>query len=273
MEPKAKRSIQVSAKTVDLAVEKGLAQLGLSRDQVEVQVIKEGSRGVLGIGAEDALVSILLPEPEAAVAEAQPEPPPPSSVAAAPQGDAGSHGADDDEEGYVSAKPRVQDAGAAPADVDPAAVAQAFLQDLLERMGIGGARVELVEPATPSEEREDTIILNVTGDDLGVLIGRRGETLRDVQFITRLAVSRQIQNWPNIVVDIEYYKMRREKLLVDLARRMAEKARLNHQPVALEPMPAHERRIVHMALRDYPGVFTESTGEDEARKVVIMPRP
>lgn len=270
MEAKARKSIQVSAKTVDQAVEKGLAQLGLSRDQVEVQVIKEGSRGVLGIGAEEALVSILLPEPEVPVAEEPPAPAP--SAAGAPRAEARWRRDEEDDSGYVPARPRARETGATP-DVDPAAVAQEFLQELLAHMGMGGARVELVEQPASGEEQEDTIILNVTGDDLGVLIGRRGETLRDVQFITRLAVSRQTQSWPNVVVDIEYYKMRREKLLVDLAKRMAEKVQQNHQPIALEPMPAHERRIVHMALRDCPGVFTESTGEDEARKVVIMPRP
>ncbi len=140
------------------------------------------------------------------------------------------------------------------------------------------AQLQVIDLAVRSVERQQLVVCAAFDDAPLVqhqdLIGMQdgGETLRDVQFITRLAVSRQTQSWPNIVVDIEYYKMRREKLLVDLAKRMAERVRQSHQPIALEPMPAHERRIVHMALRDYPGVFTESTGEDEARKVVIMPR-
>jgi spoIIIJ-associated protein len=131
-------------------------------------------------------------------------------------------------------------------------------------------QVEVIEE---SDEDDGSVTLNITGNDLGILIGRRGDTLRDLQFLTRLIVSRKLQRWPNIVVDVEYYKARREKLLQDLARRMAERVRLNQQPIALEPMPAYERRIVHIALRDVPDVYTESTGEGQARKVVIMPKP
>jgi spoIIIJ-associated protein len=114
--------------------------------------------------------------------------------------------------------------------------------------------------------------VNIKGDDLGLLIGRRGETLRDLQFITRLIVSRKVGHWPNIVVDVQQYRQHREQALMQLAHRMADKVRLTRQPVPLEPMPPNERRIVHLALRDDPYVTTESTGEGEARKVVLMPR-
>jgi spoIIIJ-associated protein len=105
-----------------------------------------------------------------------------------------------------------------------------------------------------------------------VLIGRQGDTLRDLQFVTSLIVSRQTQRWPNLIVDVEHYKSRRQKSLVDLAKRMADRVRISGQPISLEPMPPHERRFVHLALRDDPDVLTESTGQDEKRKVVIMPR-
>lgn len=136
------------------------------------------------------------------------------------------------------------------------------------------ATVDIAEAAPPVEPDEvPPSVLNVTGEDLGVLIGRRGETLRDLQFITRLIVSRKVGHWPNLVVDVEEYRQHREQALTQLAQRMADKVRLTRQPVPLEPMPPSERRIVHIALRNDPSVMTESTGEGEARRVVIMLRP
>ena len=114
-------------------------------------------------------------------------------------------------------------------------------------------------------------MLDVTGDNLGILIGRQGETLRDLQYIARLIVSRKLQRWANIVVDVGGYKRRRERILTELAGRMAERVVAEGRPVTLEPMPPHERRIVHMALRDHDLVRTESTGEGRRRKVVIFP--
>jgi len=105
-----------------------------------------------------------------------------------------------------------------------------------------------------------------------LLIGRRGETLRSLQFMTRLIVSRRIGVWPNLVVDVESYKVRREESLRALALRVADQVRKSRQPVALEPMPAHERRIVHLALRDHPSVTTQSVGEGDRRKVTIVPK-
>jgi spoIIIJ-associated protein len=129
----------------------------------------------------------------------------------------------------------------------------------------------VVESSTlESQTDSDSVLLNVSGDDLGVLIGRRGETLRDLQFLTCLIISRHVQRWPNLIVDVEHYKARREKSLTELARRMADRVRITGQSMPLEPMPPHERRIVHLALRDDPDVFTESIGQDERRKVVIM---
>jgi spoIIIJ-associated protein len=145
------------------------------------------------------------------------------------------------------------------------------LQNLVDHMGL---RARVAKESTPlgSQTDSDSVLLNVSGEDLGVLIGRRGETLRDLQFLTCLIISRNIQRWPNLIVDVEHYKARREKSLTDLARRMADRVRISGQSMALEPMPPHERRIVHLALRDDPEVFTESIGQDERRKVVIMPK-
>ncbi len=264
----AGKSLEVRAKSVDLAIKQGLAELGVGRDEAEIVVLREGSRGVLGIGAEDAVVRITVKSPpmpaSAPTVEAQPPAPvkeveQPSPKAVVPSGEEEEEG----EPAVLGAEERAQ----------VREIARKALQGLLDHMGIS-ARVETAEQGWQSANApEDAIVLNVTGTDLGVLIGRRGETLDDIQFITRLMVSREIQKWPNIVVDIEYYKARREKLLTDLAQRMAERVRATKEPVALEPMPASERRIVHLALRDAPGVYTESSGEGQKRKVVILPKP
>jgi spoIIIJ-associated protein len=107
---------------------------------------------------------------------------------------------------------------------------------------------------------------------LGVLIGRRGETLGALQYLTRLIVSSQAHRGVNLVVDVEGYKARREQQLRQLALRMAERVASTRKPIALEPMPPYERRIVHLTLRDHPVVTTESVGRDEDRKVTIILR-
>lgn len=222
--PEGKRSVEVSGSSVEEAIEKGLAELGLEREEVEVQVLSEGRRGILGFGAEEARVLLIPLEPQPAV--------PAPSVAQ---------------------------------------VAQEVLENLLRYMGIEG-RVSLREASAPAGGEAAPITLDVTGHDLGLLIGRRGETLKALQFITRLLVSRKTRRWANIVVDVEHYKERRERALRDLAHRMAERVQRSGRAISLEPMPANERRIVHLALRDHPAVTTLSVGEGEGRKVIIRPR-
>src|SRR5262245_60368259 len=173
----------------------------------------------------------------------------------------------DDEEEVALAAP------ATTGNVDQ--IARRILEDLLERMDIHGY-VTAVRSTVPGQkgEPEDTITLHVEGADeeaMGLLIGRRGETLRSLQFMVNLLVSRKVQKWPQVVVDVGNYRQRRQESLEGLARRMAERVRQSGRPLTLEPMGAYERRIVHLALRPDPTVYTESTGEGENRKVVIYP--
>jgi spoIIIJ-associated protein len=154
-------------------------------------------------------------------------------------------------------------------------IARGILEDLLERMDIH-AYVTAVRSSVPDQrgEPEETITLHVEGADedaMGLLIGRRGETLRSLQFMVNLLVSRKVQKWPQVVVDVGNYRQRRQESLEGLARRMAERVRQSGRPLTLEPMGAYERRIVHLALRSDPTVYTESSGEGENRKVVIYP--
>ncbi len=154
-------------------------------------------------------------------------------------------------------------------------IARRILEDLLERMDIH-AYVTAVRSSVPDQrgEPEETITLHVEGADeeaMGLLIGRRGETLRSVQFMVNLLVSRKVQKWPQVVVDVGNYRQRRQESLEGLARRMAERVRQSGRPLMLEPMGAYERRIVHLVLRSDPTVYTESSGEGENRKIVIYP--
>jgi len=227
MEGQAK-SIEVSAPTVEEAIAKGLAELGKAEDEVEIEVLNPGSRGVLGIGAREALVHLSFVEPE-------------------------------EEE-------------APPIEESVEQIARETLQELLAKMEVKAGVSIRPEEEMPRDEDAPPFILDITGDDLGVLIGRRGQTLQALQYITRLIVSREVQHWVNLVVDVEKYKARREKALRKLAHRMAEQVSFGHQPVALEPMPPNERRIIHMALRNHLVVTTKSIGRGEERKVTIVPK-
>jgi len=214
-----RRSVEASGNTIAEATEKALAELGASREEVEIQILSQGGRRLLGFGTQEARVRATLRLPES--------------------------------------------------EEEVALVAKEVLERLLGGMGLE-ARVSL-RPADLPEE-PTPIALDITGQNLGILIGRRGETLRALQYITRLIVYRRLHGWAEIIVDVEGYKKRREGSLTQLARRMADRATLLGQAVSLEPMPPHERRIIHLALRDHEKVTTESVGEGDHRKVVIFPR-
>jgi spoIIIJ-associated protein len=132
------------------------------------------------------------------------------------------------------------------------------------------ARMEV--EASVAQVDNDPITLNIKGDDLGVLIGRRGQTLASLQYIVRIIVSYKTKEWLPIVIDVDGYKQRRYQALQALAYRMAEQVRGRRIPFSMEPMPPYERRIVHLALADHPDVTTQSVGVGEVRKVVIVPK-
>ncbi|MER2599260.1 MAG: RNA-binding cell elongation regulator Jag/EloR [Caldilineales bacterium] len=264
-------------KTVEEAIETGLAALGLKANAVDIEVLSRGSRGLLGFGAEDARVRITLkPAPATpAVQPAKPsrkpvarvadEVPPPAAepvVPAAP---------------VVVEAPVVAEASVAqppntPVEVDPVSlVACELLQGMLDRMDLKAVAEIVPYRGVLDDEQDAPIVLNIEGDDLGILIGRRAETLSALQYLTRLMVNHRTHHWVNLVVDVESYKARREEQLVRLAERMAERAVSTGRVVMLEAMPARERRIVHITLRNYAGVTTESVGDGDHRKVTIIP--
>jgi spoIIIJ-associated protein len=205
--------IEITAGTVEQAIEKAEAQLGLSRDQFKVEVIREGRSGILGVGGREAVIrvsSTTLPE-----------------------------------EDVVSRVTEV-------------------LDTLLGLMGAQG-KVEVLSDELP-------LALNIEGDDLGILIGRRGQTLVALEYVTKLIVVQRLKAWVPLTIDVGGYKKHRCDSLQKLALYLAEQVKSRRRAMPMEPMPADERRIIHLALADHPDVTTQSIGEGENRKVVILPR-
>ncbi len=152
---------------------------------------------------------------------------------------------------------------------DVVKVTTSVLENLIAKMGVS-AVVNL-----KSANREDVggPVFDIDGEDSGLLIGRRGETLRALQFIVRLIASRQLGERVNILLDISGYQERRYQALANLAKRVAERVVATGRSITLEPMPPNERRVIHLTLAGFPGVSTKSIGVDEGRQVVIEPAP
>ena len=270
------RSIEITGEDVEQAVAKGLAQLGVGPDDVLVEVLEEPARGMFGLGARPARVRLqLLTTPVPVVMEEQEAKVEDDSVDDESALD--SHEPDEMGEEVVS-ESSPDDASDLPAPAilyedeveEDAEVGKVVLSELLESMEVR-AEVQVLR-AEATDEEEPPWMLDIIGEsDLSVLIGRKGETLASLQYITRLVTSRELQRRANIVVDVGGYKARRMNRLYALARRMADQAISMGRPVALEPMPPYERRIVHLALREREDVTTESSGEGQARKVNIIP--
>jgi spoIIIJ-associated protein len=240
--------IEATGADVEAAIAAGLVSLGVDRDAVEIKVLDEGSRGVFGLGAREARVRLRVKPSARPQRDSAPvkEPAEPAVVEPAPA---------------VSKEEK-----------DKTKVARGVLLELLALMDIEKAQVD-ARRAEPAEgEKEAPLVLDVHGPGTDVLLGRRGKTIAALQHIARLIVGREIGGWVHLVVDVEGFKARREKTLHRLAHRMAEQVMRTDRTVMLEPMPPHERRIIHVALRGHPDVTTESVGERDRRKVTIIPR-
>ena len=248
----ANNSVETMADTVDEAVRAALRQLGAQPHEVLVEVLEEPSRGLLGIGAKPARVRVKLLRP--------PEPVKPIAAGDMAR-DITDYDDEDDEYGDVGAFDDQHDGH----------VGKNVLETLLSHMDIRATvTVRQGEPNRPGDATP--WILDVQGDNISKLIGRRGETLNALQYLTRLITSRHLQRRANIIVDADSYKERRFDKLRGLATRMADQAVEQGRTVTLEPMPPNERRIIHLELRDRDDVMTESSGEGDSRKVSIVPK-
>lgn len=288
------RSIEVSAADIEAAIDKGIAELGVSRQEVMVEVLEEPSRRLLGLGARQAKVRLtVIRAPATPPAEVKTEPKteprvevkaPVREQPAAPKPSRQPEPAEDQESDYdmggteeyvdpyadAEVLPGGRTAVSAVELAEDARIGATVLQTLLDKMQID-AMVASQKAETDDREPQHWT-LEIQGRNLGALIGKRGETLAALQYVTRLIASRELGRRANIVIDVEGYKSRREVMLKRLAKRMAEQALQRGRTVTLEPMPPHERRIIHLTLRDDPNVKTESVGEGERRKVTIIPR-
>jgi spoIIIJ-associated protein len=227
--------------TVDAAIAAGLTALRLPREAVEIEILDEGSRGILGIGARMARVRLTpLVAPEAIPAPVPTPDPTPTVLPVA-------------------------------AELPAAEVARSILGDLLHHLGYS-AEIRVHQAALATDEETAPLVLDIQTSGADTLIGPRGETLAALQHILRLLVNRRMGRMVNLVVDVQGYKERREQNLRRLAERMASQAVRSGRTVYLEPMPPYERRIIHLALRDHPDVTTQSVGEGNCRRVTIIPR-
>ncbi len=254
-------TLEVIAPTVEEAIEKGLDDLGLSQEEVGVEILDEGSRGLFGLGSRQARVRLTVkslqdetaPELEnaeqAAIEEAPEEPvepeaepePAPEKIVLTPE-----------EEDY---------------ELD---VAHQVVSELLSKMQVK-AHIETIFGQPDEGRSRAPLLVNITGSDLTILIGRRAETLNAIQYIASLIVAKRLGHGVTLLVDVEGYRQRRQNQVRQLARRMADQAIKTGRRQILEPMPANERRVIHIELRDNPHVRTESVGEEPYRKVTIIP--
>ena len=237
-------TVEVTAPSIEEAVARGAAELGVAPEAVDVQVLDEGGKGMFGLGVRQPRVRLTLKG-------------------------AGIVPAERDEEIFAPAAPPAE---LTEEDAEALRVAEDTLHELLQRMGVeANVRARWGEPTGPEAPRN--VLVDLHGSDLSILIGHRGETLSALQYITRLIVGKELHRPLPIVLDVEGYRARRERQLRQLAQRMALQAIERGRTMTLEPMPANERRIIHLELRDHAQVTTESIGEGDHRKVTIIPRP
>ncbi len=204
------RKIEKKAKSVEEATKLLLEELGVSEDEVKIEVVDEGSKGFLGLGSKEAVVSATLLNPETAIAKK-------------------------------------------------------FLTELFKSM-----KLDVTINATLTEEGD--VLVNLEGDNMGIVIGKRGDTLDSIQYLTSLVVNKETENYTKVIVDTENYREKRYNALIALSERLAQKVARTGKRHTLEPMNPYERRIIHSNLQNNDDVTTRSVGEDPYRKVVIEPK-
>lgn len=272
------KTVRVTGKTVEEAVSLGLAQLGITREEAVVHVVEEPSGGLFGLlRKKPAVVEISAPEAEeetpveevpaaeeapgaseaAATEEAAPEEPAPAET---PQEEAETEtaptvSAGKNKDDFVFSEEEQQ---------ETAEAAKKFLEGVFKSMDMQVTMEKMVS--------RDRILLNLHGKGLGILIGKHGQTLNSLQYLTNLAAGKLYHHHYFVLLDVENYRVRREQTLTALAERLAAKVKRTGEKVELEPMEPGERRIIHLALQNDESVATDSEGEGSYRHVVITPK-
>lgn len=247
--------IEVKAKTIDDAITDALVQLGITSDQLDYEVIEKGSAGILGLGRKDAVIKarkkVVVPEKKAEpVVEKKPEAP-----------------VQKKEEAPKKKEENAEKTPAkAPVNIDFASL-EAGVKDFLTQV-FSAMQLE-VEILTKVDEENKVIDVEFKGPEMGMLIGKRGQTLDSLQYLTNLAVNKQSDSYIKVKLDTEDYRKRRKETLENLAKNIAYKVKRTKRPVSLEPMNPFERRVIHSALQNDKYVSTHSEGEEPYRHVVV----
>ncbi|MDY2903903.1 MAG: RNA-binding cell elongation regulator Jag/EloR [Caecibacter massiliensis] len=276
--------VEATGKTIEDAVRSGLVQLGLTRDEVTVEVLAEPKSGFLGIGSKPAVVRVTAKEEAEHVLQRQQEDvrkaeeaekqtaatetkavaePQSASKPAADPAEPETASPADDGVDSVTDSPAEESADSVEdfTAEEAAAKAREFLQEVLKNMGMQVMIEKMIKP--------DKIILHLHGKNLGILIGKHGQTLDALQYLTNLTTNQGKETRHFIMLDVENYRHRREETLKQLALRLSGRVKKKGDKVVLEPMNGYERKIIHVALQDAEHVRTESEGQDPYRHVVI----
>lgn len=239
------------AKTVEEAITNATVSLGITSDELDYEVVEKGSSGFLGLNSKNAVINVW--KKSDVVEEENSEVPV----------------EDTKEDNSVETKEETkEDSKKKNSVVDPKAAdeAKVFLQDVFSSMNL------TVDIKTSIDEENNILEIELEGPEMGVIIGKRGQTLDSLQYLTSLAVNRKVDNYTKIKLDTEDYRNRRKATLENLAKNTAYKAKRNKRSVSLEAMNPYERRIIHSALQDDKYVTTHSEGEEPYRHVVVVPK-
>jgi spoIIIJ-associated protein len=256
-----KTTLEIIAPTIDEAIEQGLDQLGLPKDAVEIEILDSGSKGLLGLGHRQARIRLSIREDESNADTLKKEKQK-SSIVAKPGTE---KTASNNTVPAIKTKPQKE---ISLGDDHELQVAKAVVEEMLDKLKVfAKVNATYIEPEEKGNER--VIFIEITGEDLSILIGRKSEILNALQYLSSLIVCRELGKWVPLLMDIQGYRSRRESQLRRIADRMADQAILTGKKQVLEPMPAGERRIIHLQLKDHPDVLTESIGEEPNRKVTI----
>ena len=246
--------ITVSAKTLDDAITEALVQLGVTSDRLDYIVVEKGSEGFLGIGRKQAVIKARRKQEEKPVEEVvKEEPVKEYSHARKPARE---------EKPEVKSAPKKE---AELAKVEPQTIetCEKFIYDVMNAMGMEDVKV------TSAVDEEGALSINMEGSNMGILIGKRGQTLDSLQYLTNRVANKMQDGYVRVKLDTEDYRRRRKETLENLAKNIASKVKRTRKTVSLEPMNPYERRIIHSALQSDPAVSTHSEGEEPYRRVVV----
>lgn len=291
-------SLEYIAANAEDAIKKGLQELNLTREEVDIEVLDNGSKGIFGFGArqarvrmtirEDKLRAVMQKEETAAPVETAEEAP-----AEEPKQEEAPEQVQKSEQPKRGPKPARREKPVTEKQPEPVVnitmpegseesddevvnaetlkIASNVVRDLMEKMRVK-ATIDAKIGEAADEVDSRVIMIDIQGDDLSFLIGRHSEVLHSLQYITSLIVGREVGHWVPLLIDVQGYRERRERQLRQMAGRMADQVVKTGRRISLEPMSATERRIIHIALRDNDQIITESIGEEPNRKVVIYPK-